>query len=120
MERHRYNLIALWVVRLLLIVTLLVDGFVVANVVGRFAMSGASGVVGYYEHIALTGVDVVRTPQAELRRMVWDSTIRILWGYALLAGFTVALFWGHSKLKRRRSAPLGASPRADLNPEPGR
>jgi hypothetical protein len=100
----------LFVARVLLACLVVVDCFILLNVGIRFVVGGPRGVTGYYEHIALEGVNVFAIDPAQARQMVIRSTLHILIVYGALAVATILLSWAVRRLKggspARVAAPL--------------
>lgn len=94
----------LFAARVLLTCLAVIDCFILANVGLRFVIGGPRGVTGYYEHIALEGVNVFAIDPSQARQMVIRSTIHILIMYCILAGGTTLLFWAVRRLKAGRVA----------------
>jgi hypothetical protein len=83
--------IVLFVSRVLLASLGVVDLLILANVGLRLVIGGPRGVTGYYEHIALEGVNVYAIDPSEARRMVIHSMVYILIVYGILAMATMVM-----------------------------
>jgi hypothetical protein len=105
MKQRQYITLAHWAVRLLLLSAVVWDALIVVNVVGRLVLYGSHDVVGYYQHMALVGVDLLCTPEAEIHRLVRRCVIRSLAEYAAFFGVTGLLIWAHVRLKRLERSP---------------
>ena len=100
-----------WALRIVLACVVAMDLLLAADLLAKFATSGLPGLKGYFQHIALTGVDITRIPPAEVDRIVKNSTLRICGSYILLLLITAALFWlQHVVGKKRRSSSPAQNP----------
>jgi hypothetical protein len=96
-----------------LVCVLGLDSLLFGDVLVKFATSGYSGLVGYFQHMALTGVDITMIPPAEVDRIVKDATLRLLADYVALLLITGALFWTYRKLGKKLHSMRGQSPSGD-------
>lgn len=93
-----------WIIRLGLFCVLAVDTLIAANLLVILVTSGPSGLKGYFQHMALTGVDITRTRPSELEQILRASMRQFAVESALLGLITVALFLLHRWLGRRRES----------------
>jgi len=99
----RTRTVVLLAARLLRAGLLAVDCLILANVGLRFVIGGPRGVTGYFEHIALEGVNVFAIKPSQARQLVVRSTVQILAVYGMLAAATLIAVWAVRRL--RASAP---------------
>ncbi len=78
-----------------------------SNPINAFFSSGTRGVRGYFEHVALQGVDLTATRPSEVAELVERSQHRFLLVGGALMTFFVGLLTGERLLARKRAVATG-------------